>query len=335
MSVKLPLLSAIIRKELKEAIREKQLKIVLVVGILAQILISFQFFSLESSDKIKQTEYPSAVSPPDKSGGLQPRIPGSPTGGSSSNSLPLKLPEYRQSDAPGSVTPPETKQPDKHAIDSGANKSEKKAPAISLLIIMMSWCYSLLLGALSAINLSLESFVGEKERQTLEVLLASPATDYDLFWGKVMSCGFISALLGLSLGLINTAVVIIFSPVLGMIVPWHLLGQVILCSLPIFLAIVVTFVALGVIISSRASTIKGAGQLFGAILLPLIFIPSILGIWILPKYEKELTELGAIIRYIPLSITVLVVFLILALINWFLLSIAIATFHREKILTRV
>jgi uncharacterized membrane protein SpoIIM required for sporulation/ABC-type transport system involved in multi-copper enzyme maturation permease subunit len=109
--------------------------------------------------------------------------------------------------------------------------------------------------------IALESFVGEKERFTIEPLLASPLTDAELFLGKL--CASIltplaSALLGITAYLIGMAAFAGWTPSIG------LLFQVLMLTA----AHALMMVSAAVVISAQTNSVRAANLLASFIIIP-------------------------------------------------------------------
>ena len=117
-----------------------------------------------------------------------------------------------------------------------------------------------------------ESFAGERERHTLETLLASRLPDDAILFGKL--------LMGVAYGWGITLFVLIVSLVPVNILHWS--GQVVfftpvisLANVVISLLVSVLVASLGVLISLRAETIQGAQQTLMSVLLIPLFIVQV------------------------------------------------------------
>jgi ABC-2 type transport system permease protein len=116
-----------------------------------------------------------------------------------------------------------------------------------------------------------ESFVGEKERKTLEALLYTPASDTELFLGKVIA----SVIPAITLSLLCFAAYAIVLNVAG----WETMGRI-WFPLPhwwpmmLWVAPAVATLAMSasVIVSTRVSTFMAAYQFSGALVLPLLIL---------------------------------------------------------------
>jgi ABC-2 type transport system permease protein len=115
-----------------------------------------------------------------------------------------------------------------------------------------------------------DAFAGERERHTLETLLASRLSDSAILLGKMgAAIGYAGAVTGVSLLLGLVAVNLV-----------HARGGVLLYPLPTVLSMCVLgflgalFVAaVGVLISLRAVTVRQAQQALGGAIMVLLFVP--------------------------------------------------------------
>jgi uncharacterized membrane protein SpoIIM required for sporulation/ABC-type transport system involved in multi-copper enzyme maturation permease subunit len=123
--------------------------------------------------------------------------------------------------------------------------------------------------------IALESFVGEKERRSLEPLLSSPLTDFQLYVGKLLAViipPLMASLLAITVYLIGVYRQLGWKP------EWVLLTQVIL------LAVVqaLLMVSGAVIISSQTTSTRAANLLASFIIVPmaiLLIVESFLMFW--------------------------------------------------------
>jgi ABC-type Na+ efflux pump permease subunit len=116
-----------------------------------------------------------------------------------------------------------------------------------------------------------DSFVGEKERKTLEALLYSPTTDRDLYVAKLLTPW-------LAAGAISTFGFVVYALTVN-IATWPVMGQVYLPTvtwllLVFWVAPAAAGVGLGaiVLISSRTSTMQEAMQVGGIIVVPVVLL---------------------------------------------------------------
>ncbi len=127
----------------------------------------------------------------------------------------------------------------------------------------------LIMPLIGASSVGAESFAGEKERKTLEAIFYTPATDSELFIGKVLA----GAALGIGLALLSFLLYCIVANGLGMPImgglwfPLPTWWPLILWVTP---AIATFGISVSVIISSRVNTFVAAHQISGLLVLPLL-----------------------------------------------------------------
>lgn len=166
-----------------------------------------------------------------------------------------------------------------------------------------------------------DSFAGEKERKTIEALLATPISDSELFLGKVL-VAFIPTVVVTIVSFLLYSVVVVdlysFRLLNGkLILPnltWLLL---IFCLSPM---IALTSIGLTVTISAKVKGFREAQQISAGIIVPILLIlifGQVMGIIILG------------------SQMVLLLTISFAIVNFFLFSIGISSFGREEILSKL
>lgn len=170
-----------------------------------------------------------------------------------------------------------------------------------------------------------DSFAGERERHTLETLLASRLPDTAILLGKIAAAvsygwGLVLAMLALSLVTVNltarTGAWLMF--------PWPFaVGAPLLALLGAGLA-----ATAGVLISLRAATVRQAAQTLNVAILLLVFIP-VLGLRALPDSWKS--QLGAWILTSGIDGLLWVVAGLLALLDAAFLAMAFARFRRARL----
>jgi ABC-type Na+ efflux pump permease subunit len=161
------------------------------------------------------------------------------------------------------------------------------------------------------------SIVGEKLEKSLEPLLATPTTDSEILFGKILA-SFIPTILATYLSAIGFT---LFIDIEG----YNKFGTILLPTWEF--AIVLAFAAplacilsieTNIIISSRVSDVRAAQQLGALPVLPLLVIPV-------------LAEVGIIVMDIP---TLLIISGIFAVIDISLYFASRVIFRREEILTK-
>src|SRR5687767_4048450 len=142
---------------------------------------------------------------------------------------------------------------------------------------LIYWCW---LPFMMVNNVIADSFAGERERHTLETLLASRLPDLSILLGKVATAilyGWGTSILGMLLGLVtvnlfrSTGELLLYPPVLAV-------GAPLVSFLVAGLAS-----GIGVLVSLHASTVRQAqqtvGMAFFIVFLPLFFIPMLPAAW--------------------------------------------------------
>jgi len=116
-----------------------------------------------------------------------------------------------------------------------------------------------------------EAFVGEKERKTLEALLYTPATDGELFLGKVLAA-LIPAIVYTWVNFLVFTLVTNFAgyPVMGRF--WFPTPSWLALMVVVVPAVALLGVAVTVIISTRVRTFMEAYQVSGALVLVILVL---------------------------------------------------------------
>ena len=159
--------------------------------------------------------------------------------------------------------------------------------------------------------IALETFVGEKERNSIEPLLSMPVTDLELYLGKMLAAVFtplLASYVGIAVYLGGLYFSIDWSPDL------ILLAQIFLLTTVEGLVMV----SGAVVVSSQTTSVRGANLLASFIIIPmalLLQVESILLFW--GMYE--------IIWFIILA---------LLIVNLILVRMGIRLFNREEILSK-
>ncbi|MEM0219574.1 MAG: ABC transporter permease subunit [Thermoproteota archaeon] len=165
-----------------------------------------------------------------------------------------------------------------------------------------------------------DSFAGEKERKTIETLLATPISDSELFLGKVLVAFVPSVIATIVSFLLYSFVANLYSVKLlngKLILPnltWLLL---VFCLSP---TIALTSIGLTVIVSAKFKGFREAQQISAGIIMPILLMlifSQVMGIVILGPQ------------------VVLLLTVSLSIVNFLLLSIGISSFGREEILSKL
>jgi ABC-2 type transport system permease protein len=170
-----------------------------------------------------------------------------------------------------------------------------------------------------------DSFAGEKERHTLETLLASRLSDRPILFGKLFAAmiyGWGITLIGLILALVTINVV-------------HWEGRILMFPAHIGIAIVglsflVALLAagLGVHVSLRASSVRQAQQTLSVAFL-FLFIPLIV-FPILPEGWQQ--ALASAFSQLDLNSLIVILGIVILTIDLVLLGLAMRQFNRKRLI---
>jgi ABC-2 type transport system permease protein len=196
-------------------------------------------------------------------------------------------------------------------------------------LVYLSWIPFLLGSGWAA-----DSFAGERERHTLETLLASRLSDDAILLGKVIAIvcyGWGISLLGL---IVSVVTVNVLHPEGGwtLFPPYVLWGDLILTLLISVLA-----VAVGILVSLRAPTVRQASQKMSIGVLLIAWGP-ILAINVMPDAWRRTLMAGAATALGETDLRALAFTLVLAvaaglvIVNALLLLLARSRFRRERLL---
>ena len=159
--------------------------------------------------------------------------------------------------------------------------------------------------------IALETFVGEKERRSIEPLLSMPITDGELYLGKMISATalpLIGSVLGISVYLAGLRWSIGYAPPLGLLVQIFLLD----------ITSGLVMVSGAVVVSSQTTSVRAANLLASFIVVPMA---------LLIQGESVVMFWGNYATLWVIATGLLVVMLIL-------IRMGIKTFNREEILGR-
>lgn len=162
---------------------------------------------------------------------------------------------------------------------------------------------------------ALESFAGERERNSLESLLAMPLSDAEIYLGKLISSLFTPLLSSLVAMLVFVGLLLGFVPELyfgAMDLPRFLL------LLLLVAAMALVMVTGAVVISSHITTVRAANLMSSAIMLPMAVVMQLAALLIINALWPMLWLLAGV----------------LAMVAALLLRIGMRTFSREELLSR-
>jgi len=179
--------------------------------------------------------------------------------------MPILLPESDQPafDDLQDLIPPQL-------IDELADLSPRQLPIVLILGYLMAPLF-LILPLMLACIIAAEAFVGEKERKTLEALLYTPATDGELFVGKVLAALIPAIMYTWVNFLVFTLVTNLAGyPVMGRF--WFPTPSWLALMVVVVPAVALLGVAVTVIISTRVRTFMEAYQVSGALVLVILVL---------------------------------------------------------------
>lgn len=189
---------------------------------------------------------------------------------------------------------------------------------VYLIGVMLTPFLFVIFSLASTSIITADSFAGEKERKTIEALFAAPITDVELFMGKLM-VSFIPSICLTYLFFTITSIIINFLTydVFGYL--WYPTLEVILLIgliTPLYAFLGMTLVIWG---SSRATSVKDAGNYAGILVIPVVTM-----------------FIGVSIGMIAINIFYLwITILILLLIDIIVFYLSLKTFNRERIIITV
>lgn len=190
------------------------------------------------------------------------------------------------------------------AVRNGAELvGERMVPFLMLVVGFFPISFSLVI--------ALESFVGEKERKSIEPLLVSPMRDVELYLGKVLAATvppLLASYLGLGVYLLGLVVTGVYTPPLILVV----------MVLTLTTVQALLMVAGAVVVSTQATSTRAANLLASFIIIPvslLVQAEAVIMFWA---------------RYNTLWLIIFAEVLVLAL----LVRMGVQLFNREELLGR-
>lgn len=188
-------------------------------------------------------------------------------------------------------------------------------------LILAVWLPMLLVN-----NLIADSFAGERERHTLETLLASRLSDRAILIGKVLA----AALYAWIMTMIVMLVVLITANEAGWYNQFRIYPAEVIVGAPV-LAILSALLStlVGVHISLRAASVRQAQQTLGLAVMLLIFVPSF-GVNLIPVEWKE--SIGQWLMGLDVSQAILTIGFIAIALDYFLFLLARSRFKRSELI---
>lgn len=170
------------------------------------------------------------------------------------------------------------------------------------------------------LSVVVDSVAGERERHTLETLLASPVRDRDIVLGKALAILLVVASQALAIGLLCMIVWPLYAGALGLVAAALLLGG----GLVVGLLVASYSTGLGLLVSMHAKSVKAGQQVLGYAMMPVFLLPGFLG-----------SRLGTFAQHRPGLAAALIggaavlVFVVLNATFW---ALAFARFRRGRLL---
>lgn len=204
--------------------------------------------------------------------------------------------------------------------------SHDQAVAYSFAVATAISAFGTFLGFFSPMPTIVDTFAGERERHTLETLLATPLSDRAILGGKVLA-QYIpvwgSALL-LTVASAATATAVAGGPGL-LVLPLALVGTLVGGT------VTATFiVGLGSLISLGAPTIKKGQERLSLVMLPIFMLPALSGA-ILPRIVQEGGVREVLLASVLVSAGLPILVLGLAAV---FMTLLFARFRRDRLIGR-
>lgn len=178
---------------------------------------------------------------------------------------------------------------------------ERMFPFLMLVVGFFPSTFSLVI--------ALETFVGEKERRSLEPLLATPLTDLQLYIGKLLAAT-VPPVLASYIGML------FYMLLLGFTVDWWPSLSLFLVSLVLSTTQALVMVSAAVIVSAQSTSVRAANLVASFIIIPMA---------LLLQAEAGLLLFG---NYTGLWMIALA----LLIVNLLLMRMGITVFNRERLL---
>ncbi len=176
-------------------------------------------------------------------------------------------------------------------------------PMLTLVVGFVPATFSLMI--------ALETFVGEKERGSLEPLLATPLTDFQLYLGKFIA----STILPVLASFLGIAV---YTALLGVTAHWWTPLSLLLLAMVLSVLMSIVMVAVAVIVSSQSASVRGSNLVAGFIIVPMTLLLEV---------EAALLLYGQYRALWLMTLALLVVSIILV-------RLGVRIFNRENLLGR-
>lgn len=190
-------------------------------------------------------------------------------------------------------------------------------------IIPLVWSWFPILLVISVIT---DSFAGERERNTLETLLASRLSDRAILFGKISASVFYGWGIGMLSNLVAAVTVNVSDP--GPKFQFYdPVVYILIVVIPLLLGLLMS--SLGVLVSLNAPTARAAYQRLSLVMLAVVFLPTLLVNF---GGEKLKQFMEGSLKDINLIQTGIVAGIVVLLLNVLLIWIALQRFKRSKLI---
>ena len=178
--------------------------------------------------------------------------------------------------------------------------------------------FTMLVPLIVASIISSDSFAGEKERKTIEALLATPISDSEMLFGKILA-SFIPTMVSTAMAFLAYAAITdyIDYPLFGHAILPNFMWMLIILGLAPTFAIAAT--GLTVIISVRVSGTREAQQLSGLLVIPII------GVMFLQT--SGVMVLG--------TTSLLALIVVMCVVDYLIMRVGLRLFNRERLITKI
>lgn len=176
------------------------------------------------------------------------------------------------------------------------------------------------------LNVIADTFAGERERHTLETLLASRLSDRSILFGKLLTAVLYGW--GISLALLLVGLIVVNVARSNGSFTFYS-GEVLLSCL-LFGLLMVTFMAsLGILVSLKAASVRQAQQTLSISFL-VIFLALIYGVQALPK--EWITNLLSFAGNIGIYGVIFLIAAVLVALDTILVSLTVNRFQRARLI---
>ncbi len=158
-------------------------------------------------------------------------------------------------------------------------------------------------------NLGVDAIAGERERHTLETLLAGPLSDKAILWAKAVAVVAVAVLVSAFGGAAVWLTLVFLYAQYGLL--WGLLAIPMAAAATLVPAFIFTCFAF--VFSTRAKTVKDAGQKMGYVMIPMFMMP---GLSITLSSASTLVTILAVSFMAVVSLTMAILFPILAFVRF-------------------